>query len=268
MIIYEPRTSAPSKTSPYWISCDPGYNGYNDCIIVNESTGEVLPNCVGYAYGRFMEIGKQTTCNLSTGNAENWWAKNDGYERGQEPRLGAVICWRKGKAGDSSDGCGHVAVVEQIYENGDILVSQSGWKSTRFWTSRITKASGYSNGANYYFQGFIYNPWLKELPESKEDRSKDQLRVDIDYLRVRTAPSLSAESLGYAAIGFYDVLERKEADGYAWCKVGDYWMAETDGSHFIPKEDEEVEKLRKEVERLRSVLAGIELECANALDER
>lgn len=99
-----------------------------------------------------------------------------------------------------------------------------------------------------------------------EDTEKDQVEVTIMNLRVRKEPSLSAEILGFADMGFYYSLERVEADGYKWDRVADgMWIAETDGSKF---HSSELEKLRKEVERLRSILAGIELECASALDER
>ena len=33
--------------------------------------------------------------NLSLGNGEDWWGyTQDGYERGQTPKLGATICFR------------------------------------------------------------------------------------------------------------------------------------------------------------------------------
>lgn len=151
---FKPRTSAPSTSDKNWIHTSKG--GKNSCILI--SGNSVLPNCVGYAWGRFMEI-LGTTPKLSRGNAENWWGYKDGYERGQTPRLGAVMCYRKGKAGVSSDGAGHVLIVEGIYSDGSVLVSQSGYRSSRFWTSIIP--AGYAL-KGYVFQGFIYNPAVKD----------------------------------------------------------------------------------------------------------
>ena len=109
MAKYTPRTKEPSTTDKNFIHMSSG--GYNRCIVIKN--GSCLPNCVGYSWGRWREIlGKNP--NLSLNNAENWWAHNDGYERGQTPKLGAVICWRKGLAGNASDGAGHVAVVEEV----------------------------------------------------------------------------------------------------------------------------------------------------------
>ncbi len=153
MAQYKPRTAAPSTTDKNWIKDKKG--GYNKCILIKGNS--CLPNCVGYAWGRWRELlGK--THNLSTGNAENWFNKNDGYERGQEPKVGAVICWRKGKAGDSSDGAGHVAIVEKVSANGDVYTSNSAYNGTRFYMKTYKKSANYYMGSKYTFQGFIYLP--------------------------------------------------------------------------------------------------------------
>lgn len=148
-----PRTSAPSASDKYWKYAS--YGGLNECIHIGG--GSVLPNCVGYAWGRFYEL-TGTRPKLSKGNAENWYANTaDGYKRSQTPTLGAVACWRKGQAFNESDGCGHVAVVEEIKANGDIVVSQSAYGGSRFYVSTYSKANGYSQGA-LVFQGFILPP--------------------------------------------------------------------------------------------------------------
>ncbi len=152
---YKPRLSAPSTIDKNWIHTS--YGGKNSCIRI--AGNSVLPNCVGYAWGRFMEVLGDTP-KLSRGNAEDWYRHtSDGYKRGKTPKLGAVICWRKGKAGNGSDGAGHVAIVEKINSDGSIVISQSGYKSSRFWISTIKK--GYAL-AGYVFQGFIYNPAVSE----------------------------------------------------------------------------------------------------------
>ena len=147
---FKPRLTAPSTTDKNWIHTSAG--GKNSCIKI--SGNSVLPNCVGYAYGRFMEI-LGSIPKLSRGNAEDWYGYSDGYKRGKTPKLGAVICWAKGKTGNSADGAGHVAIVEQINSDGSIVISQSGYNSKRFWTSTIKKGYALSG---YTFQGFIYNP--------------------------------------------------------------------------------------------------------------
>ena len=80
MADYNPRLSAPSYTDKRWINT--GHGGYNKCIVINSSTGSVLPNCTGYVHGRWMEIGNTNTeYNLSLGNAGEYWSHTDGSER-------------------------------------------------------------------------------------------------------------------------------------------------------------------------------------------
>lgn len=161
---YKARTTAPSTSSKYWKHTSAG--GVNSCLLIK--SGSVLPNCVGYAWGRFYEI-LGSKPKLSRRNAELWYGYTaDGYKRGKTPKLGAVVCWAKGKVGNSSDGAGHVAIVEKIYSDGSFLVSQSGYNSKRFWTSKIPK-SGYLKG--YTFQGFIYNPAVKSTSSSSGSSS-------------------------------------------------------------------------------------------------
>lgn len=113
--------------------------------------GEITGQCTGYAWGRFMEILGDTP-KLSTADAGMWYGfTQDGYQRGQTPKLGAVACWSKpGEAG-------HVAIVEEIHDDGSITLGQSGYSSpNRFFTGQGSPPNYYHSP--YVFQGFIYNP--------------------------------------------------------------------------------------------------------------
>lgn len=214
MATFKPRLTAPSVSDKHWIHTTKG--GLNECIVI--SGGSCLPNCVGYAWGRFYEIiGKRPT--LGRGNAENWYGTNDGYKRSKTPALGAVICWAKGKVGVSSDGAGHVAIVEQIEPNGDIITSNSGYKSTRFWTQKFTKASGYAM-KGYTFQGFILPPNAEPAPTTTTMNKTTSYTVKITTtdLRIRAEPSTSSAIKGYIEPGVYTIVE--EADGPGATKWG------------------------------------------------
>ena len=149
---YNPRLTAPSTTDKNWIKTTKG--GYNRCMLIKGNS--CLPNCVGYAWGRWRELlGSQPR--LSAGDAENWFNfTKDGYKRGKTPKLGAVICWRKGEASNPKDGAGHVAIVEEIKSDGTIVTSNSAYGGSRFYTKTLKKP--YSMGGTYHFQGFIYIP--------------------------------------------------------------------------------------------------------------
>ena len=158
MMKYTPRLTAPSKSDKNFIHYSKG--GYNTCIMIDKSTGSVLPNCVGYAQGRLLEILGKKVVNwkLPACNAEDWLetAQKNGFKTGMTPKLGAIAVFRAGTTHNGSDGAGHVAVVEEIKSNGDIVVSQSAYGGTEFYLSTITKASGYMYNSNRPFLGFIY----------------------------------------------------------------------------------------------------------------
>ena len=143
-----PRFEAPRYDNKYYLI--ESYGGYNKCLEINN--GSVLPNCVGYAYGRFMECQTIQNCRLSTGDAKNFYSNTaDGYARGQEPKLGAIICFDGGKYG-------HLAVVEEITDEY-INCSNSMYGGSRFYMKKYYKKDGYSfqgNTGYYKCQGFIY----------------------------------------------------------------------------------------------------------------
>ena len=159
MATYKPRLSAPAGSDKNYLHYTNG--GYNYCIHI--SGGSCLPNCVGYAWGRWRELlGKYH--NLSRGNAENWWGyTSDGYKRGQTPKLGAVVCWSKGRVGVESAGAGQVGIVEKITADS-VVVSMSAYGGTR-WFTRTFPIGSYSYNS-YVFQGFIYLP--VEFEEEKK----------------------------------------------------------------------------------------------------
>ncbi len=160
---FSQRSSSPAVNNKYYISAEHG--GYNKCIIINKSNGSCIPNCVGYAYGRFMEEAGLTECKLSRANAENWYAYTaDGYKRGSTPKIGAVMCWRRGVAGKASDGAGHVGIVEDI-TGDEITVSMSAYNGYRFGVKKFKK--GAYDYSGLIFQGFIYNPDVVVKAETK-----------------------------------------------------------------------------------------------------
>lgn len=138
---------------------------YSDNIFYQSGYG--LPNCTCYAWGRFYEISGVYPTNLPTGDGGDWFpvAVERGYYKvGATPSLGAIACYAS-----TTGGAGHVAVVEQINEDGSFTISQSGYyrpiapyppeTENYFWLDSCdanTKKASWMG--NYSFQGFIYNP--------------------------------------------------------------------------------------------------------------
>ena len=155
MAKYVKRTSAPSLTDKRFIHYSKG--GYNICKIIDKKTGYVLPNCVGYAHGRLLEILGQSKVNwkIPACNAEDWYtqAKKNGMSVGATPKLGSVIVWSKGKLQNAADGAGHIAVVEAISADGSIVISESGYNAYMFKTETVKKPY---NRSGYKLEGFVY----------------------------------------------------------------------------------------------------------------
>lgn len=140
-----------------------------------EATGYGMPNCTAYAWGRFWEIGDPLNTGANKPNPNDlpgywsggyWWpnVNTSVYQTGQLPQLGAVICFE-----DTSGGDGHVAIVEQIFNDGEYIVtSNSAYGSTYFYTQTLYRSNNYcwtgSNNHFYRTQGFIYNPFGGDTP--------------------------------------------------------------------------------------------------------
>ena len=161
---YKPRLTAPEKWNPYYNRKATG--GYNPCKQGKPTTqgANVLANCVGYAVGRFNEIGGYNCCKyLGSTNAENFiddFCNNQGLAVSHTPTLGGCMVWSKGKLHDGADGCGHVAIVEQINADGSIITSDSGYNSISFYTKKRS-GENWGQSTEYKYQGCIINPAVK-----------------------------------------------------------------------------------------------------------
>lgn len=273
-----PRTKAPSTTNKYYLKA--GKGGYNKAMEIDKKTHSCLPNCCGLVHGRWLECRNETDYNtydkLSTGDAGNYYKKKDGYKRGQTPKLGAVICFSK------DGGAGHVAFVEEIKSNGDIVISNSAYKGTRFFMKTLTKKSGYSYGSKYHLQGFIYNPvefnTSNVTPTVERDEKKDQLKVLTDDLRVRVDHTTDSDKIGVVEKnGIYNYYETFKDDKYTWYKIADnQWIANNgEWLEIYPKKESEDEMLKETIVRLekenlelKQINAKLEQELENSINNQ
>lgn len=152
---FQPRLSdAGMANSPWW------YSSGNPFYVA----GYGMPNCTCYAYGRYAEV-RQQFASLPTGDAKEWFGDATAFERGNTPRLGAIICFGS-RSGNNS---GHVAVVEEIRDGGSTIVtSNSAWQGTYFYTETLLASNNYepTDSPDYLFQGFIYNDIPLTFPVS------------------------------------------------------------------------------------------------------
>lgn len=163
---FTPRLTRPTSGNKYYIRKANG--GYSNAVkgSPTDSQCDVLSNCVGYAYGRFNEIGGYGYCKyLAPVNAEKFIQYKGSCQVGQTPKVGACMVWQKGSTLDGSDGAGHVAIVEKVISSTEVVTSESGWGSSKpFWTQTRKKGSNgkWGAGSAYTFLGFIYNPAVSD----------------------------------------------------------------------------------------------------------
>ena len=140
------------------------YGGYSPCTAGSKELYEgcTLNNCVGGAWGCagiYEKDPKETVGFIKSGsypqNAGTWWnegqqSKWDMHERGKEAKAGSIICYTH-----------HVAFVNEVKSNGDLVCISSAWGSKNengFEWVTVTKESGYAwrSVIAGEFQGFIY----------------------------------------------------------------------------------------------------------------
>ena len=154
---FTPRlTAAGILNNPMWYSDNPYWQrGYG------------LPNCTCYAYGRVYEILGSKPSWIPQANAGDWYASWP-YAKDLTPRLGDVVCIRD----PYGYYAGHVAVIEEIKPNGDLITSNSAWQGSYFYTDIYKVSEGYlPNWARQEGQvlaGFMHLPgtpitseWIK-----------------------------------------------------------------------------------------------------------
>jgi surface antigen len=96
-------------------------------------------NCTNYAAYRMVHSGLPNSRPWTgSGNATNWGFAMDNLRNGR-PAVGAVAWWKA--YAPPAGGAGHVAYVERVVSDDEIIVSQDSWGGDFSW-ARITRDSG------------------------------------------------------------------------------------------------------------------------------
>ncbi len=219
---FSPQLVIPAAGNPYYNTKSVG--GYSPCIKGNPKNRNkdlnVLPNCVGWAVGRFNEIGEYGSCKyLGNTNAANFidLARKQGLTVTQRPTKGGCMVWRGGNTGE-----GHVAIVEMDLGNR-FVTSESEYYGKQFviyqrfgdnWRSGC-----YWMGTSYTYLGCIVNPAVKE--------EKDLTKAETEKLFREMFPELMA--------AYMADLAKKPADSWAdpaieYCKKTGIMVGDPDGN--------------------------------------
>ena len=198
---------------------------------------ESVYQCTWYSYYRALENGMSAPCYwdraTKTGsytNAKDW------LENYREP-------WE-------------VKDVNYTPKAGDILVYDGEFGHVIFMETDVM-TSEYRNGDPNSFRnaklgdfkgdllGILHYPY-EPLNPVERNENVAQIETTDDSLRIRTQPSLEAEIVGHVQLGFYDVLDTKENDGYTWYEISkDRWCANITTKYLPKNEDDFIEQIRK-----------------------
>lgn len=179
------RTKQPSDNKYYIRTSSGGWNG----AVKGKPTikdANVLCNCVGYANGRFAEIIDKNKIQYQlVCNAENFIekAKAYGLKISSVPVLGGIMVWQRGNTLDGKDGAGHVAVVEKIISNNEIITSESGYNAYAFKNVTRKNDNGrWGMSDNYKFRACIVNPAIGMVKAPAETKPSTSKKKSVDEI--------------------------------------------------------------------------------------
>ena len=153
---------------------------------------------------------------------------------------------------------------------GDIVVYDWADLGHVAFMETDTMSSSYGNGNpdSFKFQdyrkfngeilGFLHSDYYPILPVER-NTNVTQIQTTDDQLRIRTAPSLSAEIVGHVQLGYYNVLSEKDADGYTWYEISkDRWCANITTNYLPKAEDDFVRQLEKFLNDTKAKITALE----------
>ena len=162
---------------------------YNTGYGIQQNNG----NCTAYAHGRVQEI-CQAEIPYSRGNAISF-ANKSFLQKIDSPSFGAFAVWGGTYAG-------HVAVVEHVYENGDILISESSWHGFIFKTTYLSAANNYTHNGMPFVGFYLYDGVTKAIEKEQREieERKEQFKADLHETMVEQGyiPSNSGLLVSFA----------------------------------------------------------------------
>lgn len=144
---------------------------------------------------------------------------------------------------------GHVVKIEAV-EGDRYFISQYNLSAPKqfsndYWTKgAILKGKPYNTGKPL---GFLHAPEVKPTVRNK---IYNQIYVKTDRQNVRSKASLEADTVCGCFSGYYNVEQKKTADGYTWYKIGNnLWIAGVEGRvEYYEKDATDFEALYKEAQ--------------------
>lgn len=138
------KLAPPLAMQPGTLNVDVAATGTPVGRITTYATGQ----CTWWAAARRLQIGKPVDGYMGDGWMWASSARKLGYPTGGDIQLGDVASFTKGYLGASTD-YGHVAIVEEIKDNGSIVISESGGGIPYAWLRTLTKEQANNPNITY-----------------------------------------------------------------------------------------------------------------------
>lgn len=204
--------------------------------------------CTWYAYYRALEEGM---------SPPTWWDRET--ETGSYPN---AKLWLDNYRGP------WIPITDKNYVPvaGDIVVFDGEYGHVQYMETNVMY-SEYRNGfpdsfANGKFErtgnllGFLHYPY-KEIGPVDRNTNVTQIQTTDESLRIRTEPSLDAEVIGHVQLGYYNVLQERENEGYTWYEIGmNRWCANV-STVYLPKQDDIIAQIEKYFDAMKTEIDAL-----------
>ena len=150
---------------------------------------------------------------------------------------------------------------------GDIIVYDGDYGHVQFCETesmyseyRSGDPNSFSNGkiGTYggVLLGYLHYPYSSIDPVPR-NRKVPQIECFDTSLRIREKPSLNADIVGFMQLGYYNVLNEKDADGYHWYKIHkDRWCADV-GVTYLPAEEDIIGEIERYFDGLKNEITSL-----------
>lgn len=207
--------------------------------------------CTWYCYYRALECGMTPPC---------WWdraTQTGSYTNAKDWLQNFRDPWEI-RTADYQPVAGDIAVYDGelghvIFMETDVMTSE--YRSGDPNSFRNAKFGDYKGT----LLGFLHYPYEPVQPVER-NTSSNQIEVLDDLLRIRTKPSLDADIVGHCQLGYYNVLQSKDNDGYIWYEIAkNRWCANV-SVNYLPKQEDIIGEIERYFNAMRSQIESLESE--------
>lgn len=134
---------------------------------------------------------------------------------------------------------------KSLQELSDFMVSEYPTRFYHYWT--LDKESQMVGGQPEHI--FVCPVTVSPV---ERNTNVTQIQTTDEDLRIRTEPSLNADVVGHVQLGYYNVLQTREADGLTWYEIANNrWCADVT-TIYLPKQKDIIAEIERYFDAMKS----------------